>query len=61
MKCSWSSAPDCSECHRAECPLDGMDEEEYSAYKARLVELERDIEGAYGEDYYGRDEWDDER
>lgn len=61
IRCSFTGAADCSECLACTCPMDDMSDEEYAAYKARLVELERDIDGAYDEDYYGRDEWDDER
>lgn len=57
-RCSFSGAEDCSECLACMCPLDDMSDEEYAAYKARTEELER---SPYGESYYGKAEYWDER
>lgn len=59
IRCSFSDAADCSECLRTSCPLDDMDDEEYAAYAANYLENWQSPE--YGESYYGKAEYWDER
>lgn len=58
IRCRFSDAADCSECLRNSCPLDDMSDEEYAAHRARTEELER---SPYGDSYYGKAEYWDER